>query len=57
MLCSVVFRQFPQTEDVAKLVFWMVTLLVLGLRLRGQRKRGLIARLVNRLIVVLMLGC
>ena len=32
MLCTVVFRQFPQIEDLANLVFWMVRLLVLGLR-------------------------
>ena len=56
MLYTVVFRQFAQIEDVANLVFWMVRILVLGMRLGGRREHGLIARLAGQLMVVLLLG-
>ena len=54
MLCSVTFRQFPQIEDVAKLIFWMGTILIL--KGEDQLKWRLIARLASRLIIVLWLG-
>ena len=55
MLCTVGFRQSPQIEDVAYLVFWLAELLGLVLRLSGLREHGLVARLAISLVVIWLL--
>ena len=56
MLCNVAFRECPRIEDVAKLVFWVGTILVLGLGLGCHLDWGLVAHLAGCLVMVLRLG-
>ena len=56
MLCNVAFRQCPRIEDVANLVFWMGTVLVVGLGLGCYLDWRLVAHLAGCLVMVLRLG-
>ena len=56
MLYNVGFRQSPQTEDVAKLIFWLDLILSLDLWLHCCRNWWLVAHLATEWVWVLCLG-